>query len=119
MRQGRSRRTPILATALLATAAVVPAARAFDWPWQETHPVQYSYCKGFVVAALGALPVESLSRTQLWLAWNAINRDGIPPATPANDEYSRGRDHFDQLLAGGDLAALRQVADEDCALGRN
>ncbi|GAB3278421.1 hypothetical protein [Parahaliea aestuarii] len=103
---------------LLCAAASLPAA-AFDWPWSDQGSTRYSYCKGFVVAGLGSLPVEQLSRTQLWLAWNTINREGIPPASAPDADYQSGHQQFNQLAAAGNLDQLRQLANGDCALGRN
>lgn len=108
-----------LALAGLVTLGSALPAQAFDWPWADKGEARYSYCKGFVVAGLGSLPVEKLSRTQLWLAWNTINREGIPPATAPDAEYQAGHQQFRQLLEGGGLDQLRQLADGDCALGRN
>ncbi|TXS95250.1 hypothetical protein FV139_04945 [Parahaliea maris] len=108
-----------LAAAAAITLGTALPAQAFDWPWAEKSEARYSYCKGFVVAGLGSLPVEKLSRTQLWLAWNTINREGIPPATEPDGEYQAGHQQFRQLLEAGSLDQLRQLADGDCALGRN
>jgi len=107
----------VVAIALM-TAAAAPS-HAFDWPWADAPDTRYSYCKGFVVAALGELPVARLSRTDLWLSWNQVNREGIKPSTAADPEYRAGYTEFDQLLASGDMAQLRDVANGDCALGRN
>lgn len=109
-----------LGIALLLGCAALPAS-AFDWPWQEegSGNLRYSYCKGFVVAALGANPVEQLSRTDLWLAWNTINREAIPPDTAPDADYQSGHQQFEQLLANNNLGQLRDVANGDCALGRN
>lgn len=113
----KSRHTARLGAALL--FAITLPAQAFDWPWAQQAEVDYSYCKGFVVAALGDVPVDRLSRTQLWLAWNTINRDAIAPATAPDAAYQNGYEQFHQWLAGGSLDQLRQVANGDCALGRN
>lgn len=103
---------------LVACASALPA-QAFDWPWEHAGEPRYSYCKGFVVAALGEFPVQDLSRTYLWLAWNDINREGIPPASAPDADYQAGHQQFDQLLAAGSLDQLRDTADGGCALGRN
>lgn len=111
--------TALLLTAVTVLGANALPASAFEWPWQEQGEVRYSYCKGFVVAALGDFPVQDLSRTQLWLAWNQINREGIAPATVPDSDYQAGYQQFHQWLGGGSLDQLRQLADGDCALGRN
>ncbi|WP_116365360.1 hypothetical protein [Parahaliea mediterranea] len=114
----RSLMTRFAFAPLLLTAASLPAA-AFDWPWHEQGGERYSYCKGFVVAGLGNLPVEQLSRTHLWLAWNTINREGISPSAAPDADYQSGHQQFNQWLAAGNLDQLQQLADGDCALGRN
>ncbi len=112
-------RTPILTTAatVLALTCSLPAA-AFEWPWTEHKDPQYSYCKGFVVAALGT-KVTHLSRTDLWLAWNDINRNGVPANTAWNQDYTNGVQQFYDLQAKNDTEQVKQIANGDCALGRN
>ncbi len=105
------------AAAALTMTCSLPAA-AFEWPWNEHKETNYSYCKGFVVAALGN-EVSTLSRTQLWLAWNDINRNGVPINTAWNDSYTSGFQQFHTLKASSDDEQLEQIANGDCALGRN
>lgn len=112
-------RTSTALAALLLGACALPAS-AIEWPWQDDGgETRYSYCKGFVVAALGAEPVAQLSRTDLWLAWNTINREAIPPATAPDADYQAGHQQFGQWLSGGDQDSLLEAANSDCALGRN
>ena len=92
------------------------SVQAWEWPWEEQREVRHGYCKGFVVGGLAAFPVQDLSRTQLWLAWNYLNRDAEMIPT---DDYSTGRGEFDQLLASGDTTQLLDIANGECALGRN
>ncbi len=106
-----------LAAAVLALTCSLPAA-AFEWPWAHKTEVRYNYCKGFTVAALGS-KVPDLSRTNLWLAWNVINRDGLPPDAAWNEDYNSGVQAFLQWQAEGNVDQLKQVADRECALGRN
>ncbi len=105
------------AAAALAVSCSLPAA-AFEWPWSHHKEVKYSYCKGFVVAALGNETSE-LSRTDLWLAWNDINRNGVPTNTAWNDDYTAGFQQFHSLQSQGDSEQLKGIANGDCALGRN
>ncbi len=67
----------LIVTAMIAAALSLPA-QAIEWPWQKDREVRYGYCKGFVVAGLAEGPVPELSRTNLWLAWNVINRAELP-----------------------------------------
>jgi hypothetical protein len=96
---------------------LAPTALAFDWPWEEPPATRPDYCRGFVAAGLGALPVEDLSRTRLWLAWNVLTREGVPAQATAG--FQQGRQEFGELLALGDNRAIVDVADGECALGRN
>jgi hypothetical protein len=101
------------------TAMLSLPAQAFDWPWQEEREVRYGYCKGFVVAGLAEGPVPDLSRTNLWLAWNTINRAELPEGSIQAEDYEAGRSGFAELLASGNSDSLLDVADGECALGRN
>ncbi len=104
--------------AILAAVIALPA-QAIEWPWQEEKEVRYGYCKGFVVAGLAEFPVADLSRTHLWLAWNVINREELPPGAISPEDYDAGRDEFGRLLASGNSEQLLGVADGECGLGRN
>ena len=105
-------------TAVLFAALSLPS-QAFDWPWQEEREVRYGYCKGFVVAGLAEGPVVDLSRTNLWLAWNSINRAELPEGSITVEDYESGRSGFSELLAAGNPDSLLEVADGECGLGRN
>ncbi|MEP1471076.1 MAG: hypothetical protein ABJK20_09870 [Halieaceae bacterium] len=107
-----------LSAAALATMIASPV-QAIEWPWQEEREVRFGYCKGFVVAGLAEFPVEELSRTNLWLAWNEVNREELSPGAITPEDYDAGRNEFDSLLAGGSREQLLGIADGDCALGRN
>ena len=107
----------LLATALLASMSL--PLQAADWPWQEDREVRYGYCKGFVVAGLAEEPVTDLSRTNLWLAFNSINRAELSEGTIADEDVEAGRVRFNELLASADTQALLNVADGECGLGRN
>lgn len=102
-----------------ATLAIIVAlpAQAVDWPWQQSSDVRYGYCKGFVVTGLAEQRVQDLSRTNLWLAWNGINRAELPEGTITVEDYQAGQAAFANLRSGDDLTALMDVAD-DCGLGR-
>ncbi len=64
-------------------------------------------------------PVPDLSRTNLWLAWNTINRAELPPGSITDEDYEAGRSGFSELLSSGSNDSLLDVADGECALGRN
>ena len=108
----------LLSVAVL-LAAIASPAQAIEWPWQEEKEVRYGYCKGFVVAGLAEFPVADLSRTHLWLAWNVINREELPPGAITPEDYDAGRNEFDSLLASGNSERLLSLADGECGLGRN
>ena len=63
--------------------------------------------------------MPDLSRTQLWLAWNTINRAELPAGSITDEDYEAGRSGFADLLASGNRDALLDVADGECGLGRN
>lgn len=102
---------------ILVLAVIALPVQAFEWPWQQPADTNYSYCKGFVIAGLGEFPVEKLSRTQLWLSWNAINRTGTSGDNLNQADFQAGKDNFANLLSAGDLDNLRQIANRDCDLG--
>lgn len=102
---------------LLALVIVAAPAHAFQWPWEHQQREDYSYCKGFVFAGLGAFPVKDLSRIQLWLSWNNVvqaqfEEDGLNQA-----QYEAGKERFDSLLAANDLDSLLEMADRECNFG--
>ncbi len=103
-----------LAAFVLCTVATTASA---DWPWVDSAEVRSDYCRGFIVAGLGELPVDQLSRTELWLGWNVLTRDGIIDGSP--EEYSLGEQQFADLSSNNDITGLQDIADGECALGRN
>ena len=96
---------------------VLASSASAEWPWENDDEVRSDYCRGFIVAGLGELPVEALSRTHLWLGWNTLTRGGIIETSA--EEYSLGKQQFADLNSSGNLQALQDIADGDCALGRN
>lgn len=105
---------------VLAMMAVVALpAQAFDWPWQDAADVRYGYCKGFVVSGLAEQRVQDLSRTNLWLSWNEINRADLPEGTITLEDYQAGQAEFANLRSGGSVTALMDIANDDCGLGLN
>ena len=107
---------------LMTTAALLVCSMttyAMEWPWTEKEDTQYGYCKGFVVAGLAEAPVQDLSRTNLWLAWNAINRAELPEGSVTEEDYEAGRAAFSQGLSAGDLEGVLDTADGECGLGRS
>lgn len=103
----------------LASLALTAPALAFDWPWKEEREVRYGYCKGFTVAGLAALPIEDLSRTDLWLSWNHINRATLPEGSITQENYAAGADAFRQMAAAGNRQQLLEIAGEECDLASN
>jgi hypothetical protein len=97
--------------------SVLAASASAQWPWEDNDEVRSDYCRGFIVAGLGELPVEALSRTHLWLGWNVLTRGGIVETSA--EEYSLGKQQFVDLSSSGDLQSLQGIADGECALGRN
>ena len=107
-----------LGLGLLGLALALPAS-ALEWPWSSAAQGDYSYCKGFTVAALAALPVDRLSRIELWLTWNEIVRSQLEEGGLDPSQYQAGRTRFNELLASGDTSRLRAIAEGDCDLGRH
>ena len=107
-----------MSAAALATVIASPV-QAIEWPWQEEKETRYGYCKGFVVAGLAEFPVPDLSRTNLWLAWNDVNRKELSSEAVNVQDYESGRSEFDSLLASSNRDQLLAIADGECALGRN
>ena len=101
---------------ILALAIVALPAQAIEWPWHQKSTDNYGYCKGFVSAGLGEFPVEQLSRTQLWLSWNIVNRAELPEGSITQEQLLSGTQRFDSLLASGDLVSLLEIANGECDL---
>jgi hypothetical protein len=99
---------------LLALVIVALPAHAFDWPWQQKHRENYSYCKGFVFEGLSAGSVKDLSRIQLWLSWNNVVRAQFEQGGVNQEQYEAGKARFSGLLAANDMESLVQVADGEC-----
>ena len=105
---------------VLAMMAVVALpAQAFDWPWQDAADVRYGYCKGFVVSGLAEQRVQDLSRTNLWLSWNEINRADLAEGAITLEDYQMGQAEFANLRSSGSDTALMDIANDDCGLGLN
>ena len=100
---------------LLSVALAMPA-HSYEWPWQSQQDVRYGYCKGFVMAALSQSQLGDTSRIDLWLTWNHILR---VEGTINEQEFQQGRDRLSALIASDDFGAIREVADEECYVGRN
>ncbi|MEH6589513.1 MAG: hypothetical protein V7746_04600 [Halioglobus sp.] len=103
---------------LLAALATVPV-QAYDWPWQSEKEVEHDFCKGFVMAALGADELTDTSRVGMWLTWNYVNRVAVPEGSSPETDLQAGRDRLDAMVADNDIQGIRDFADSDCYLGRN
>lgn len=99
----------------LATAHAV----AMDLPWQvEALPEKPVYCKGFVVGGLDSKVVSGTSRTDLWLAWNYLNRTGALEQSASAGDYQAGREAFRNASDAAAADAIVQDANGNCGLGR-
>jgi hypothetical protein len=99
---------------ILALAIAAAPVQAFDWPWQTSSDPDFAYCKGFTFAGLAAFPVEKLSRTQLWLSWNHINRASHDGTDLSTEQYDAGKAKFASLQSSSDSAALLELANGEC-----
>lgn len=80
---------------------------------------RYSYCHGYIKKALGALPIEGLDRKDMWLAWNVTVKEALIEGEVDKARYQAGRDDFSQQLAANNLAAMEDVVEGECELGKN
>ncbi len=103
---------PFIAACTLTLTAFSATTHA-AWPWEDSGEDRPDYCRGVIVAGLAEFPIEDLSRTNLWLGWNGLTRNGIHDAS--TEQYQQGKQAFADLLASGDLESLRQLAQADCA----
>lgn len=90
---------------------------AWQFPWQEPPPERIDYCRGFLLKGLGEFPVEGLSRTQLWLAWNEVINATSLERDRKMDEVEAGKAFFTSMLDSGDIQAILDEADTTCAMG--
>ena len=104
---------------LLLSAALAMPAHSFEWPWQSQQDVRHGYCKGFVMAALSQNELGETSRIDLWLTWNHILRAELPEGSIDEQDFQRGRDRLSALIESSDYSGIREVADEECYLGRH
>jgi hypothetical protein len=106
-------------TPTLILVLTVANAAAMDLPWQDPAPTQQpQYCKGFVVSGLDSKLVSGNSRTELWLAWNYLIREGSPEQSAAAGDYPAGRIAFQNVADSTAADAILRDADGDCGLGR-
>jgi len=105
----------MLRQCLLAAVFTLPSVATLA----EDEEQSYSWCRGYAVQALGALPVAGLSRTDLWLAWNETVQYTIINGELNEAEYTAGREKFSRQLAANNVAAMIETSDENCDLGRN
>ena len=103
----------------LVLALLSSQALAIEWPWSEKEETRYGFCKGFVVGGLAKVTANDPSRTQLWLAWNYLNREEAAISNISPTDYELGRNRFEELLAAGNTQGLRDIAEDECGLGRN
>lgn len=101
----------VFSIAALALVMSQPAAAAKD--------DRYSYCHGYIKKALGELPIEGLDRNDMWLAWNVTVQKTIIDGNLNKDRYQAGRDDFSAQMAASNAAAMEDVVEGDCELGKN
>jgi hypothetical protein len=102
---------------LLALALVTPTVHAVDWPWSERQDAPGIDCIGFLGSGLADSRVTGWSRTELWLAWNRITRDGLPQDASFADRYQAGSSRFDNLITTTKSPDLLDEANGECGLG--
>jgi len=78
----------------------------------------YSWCQGYIVKALGEFPVAGLSRTSMWLDWNAIVNETVVNNSLDRQRYQAGKDEFERLHNAGNIQGIIDVSEEDCDVGR-
>lgn len=100
-------------------AALALPAQAYEWPWQSQKDVRYGYCKGFVTAGLAEEQLGMISRVDLWLTLNHILRAQFSDESISDTDFQEGRDRLAALAANADYQGIRDVADQECYLGRN
>jgi hypothetical protein len=101
-----------LVISLLSVALLVPLAAQADGK-------DNAFCRGFIIKALAAFPIEGVSRVDLWLGWDAVvTRTGMD-AGLSGPEYDAGREAFETHFNAGDMAALVDIRDGRCDMGRN
>lgn len=100
-------------------AALALPAQAYDWPWQSQKDVRYGYCKGFVIAGLAEDQLGMTSRVDLWLTWSHILRAQFSDDSITDTDFQEGRDRLTALVANADYQGIRDVADQECYLGRD
>ena len=107
----RRRIATTLSIVTLALAAAQPAVAAND--------DRYSFCHGYIKKALGELPIEGIDRNDMWLAWNVTVQKTIIEGELNKDRYQAGRDAFSSQMAAGNTAAMEDVVEGDCEMGKN
>jgi hypothetical protein len=78
-----------------------------------------SFCRGFIIKALAAESLEGVSKVDLWLGWDAVVARTGGGENLNKSEYQAGRDTFDKDFAAGNTAAIADIRDGDCDMGRN
>ena len=99
--------------------SVIAAAVVLAQPASAAKEDRYSYCHGYIKKALGDFPIDGLDRNDMWLAWNVTVKKTIIEGDLNKDRYQAGRDDFSQQAAAGNLAAMEDVVEGDCELGKN
>ncbi len=85
--------------------------------WAKTD--DSSFCRGFIVMALNAESIEGVAKIDLWLGWDATVANTGGDKQLNESAYQAGRDRFDGLFSAGNTAAVADLRDDDCDMGRN
>ena len=81
--------------------------------------IHHSWCQGYIVKGLAEFPIEGLSRTSLWLNWNAVSQHNIATDNFNEQQYQAGRDKFDSVHASGNTQSLIDTYTAQCELVKN
>jgi len=101
------------ASGLVILALVLPL------PVQAEDSQRASFCHGYIKKALGELPIEGVDRRNMWLAWHETVQTALISGEIDKAEYQRGRDSFSSQFTAKDYAAMADVVDGRCELGKN
>ena len=80
---------------------------------------QASFCHGYIKKALGELPIAELDRGNMWLAWHETVQTALINDSLDKTAYQRGRDSLASQYAAGEVAAMEEVVEGECELGKN
>ena len=103
----------------LSAAGLVLLALVLPLSAQSADSQRASFCHGYIKKGLGELPIEGVDRRNMWLAWHETVKTALIRGEIDKTEYQRGRDSFSAQFAAEDYAAMTDVVDGRCELGKN